>query len=151
MNDKKTLLEALRGLKVQIGSLVCLGWSALVWLAVRLFPGALIRIFNGDPALVTAGIPAMHLYFSVFFMMSLQFAGQSAFVALGKSGRAIFFSIFRKVIIVTPLTLLLPRTSLGVLGVFWAEAISNVLGGVACFGTMLRTIYFPLGKQAREP
>ena len=131
-------------------SLCSLCWSALVWLAVRLFPGALIRIFNGDPALVTAGIPAMHLYFSVFFMMSLQFAGQSSFVALGKSGRAIFFSIFRKVIIVTPLTLLLPRMGLGVSGVFWAEAISNILGGVACFGTMLLTIYIPLGRQARE-
>ena len=41
-------------------------------------------------------------------MMSLQFSGQSIFVGLGESKKAIFFSIFRKVIIVVPLTILLP-------------------------------------------
>ena len=59
-----------------------------------------------------------------------------------------FFSIFRKVIIVVPLTILLPKLSyFGVNGVFWAEAISNVIGGIACYGTMYVTVYRPLGQQ----
>ena len=32
-------------------------------------------------------------------------------------------------------------------GVFWAEAISNVIGGIACYGTMYVTVYRPLGRQ----
>ena len=129
-------------------SLASVVYSALVWLMIRLIPGALIRVFNSDPALIAAGTPALHLYFAAFFMMALQFAGQSSFVALGKSRQAIFFSIFRKVIIVTPLTLLLPGVGgLGVDGVFWAEAISNVIGGLACFGTMYFTIYRRLDKE----
>ena len=41
-----------------------------------------------------------------------------------------------------PLTILLPRfMSLGVSGVFAAEAVSNVVGGLACFGTMFLTVY----------
>lgn len=126
------------------------GYSLLVWLLIRLLPGPLIRIFNSDPALIAAGIPSLHLYFCAFFMMALQFAGQSSFVSLGKSGRAVFFSIFRKIILVTPLTLLLPRMGLGVSGVFWAEAISNVVGGLACFGTMFFTLYRPLGRESEE-
>ena len=128
-------------------SLCAVVYSALVWLVIRLIPATLIRVFNSDPALVAAGVPAMRLYFAAFFMMALQFAGQSSFVALGKSRQAIFFSIFRKVIIVAPLTVLLPRAgNLGVQGVFWAEAISNVVGGLACYGTMYFTVYRRLGS-----
>jgi putative MATE family efflux protein len=123
-------------------SLCTLVYAVLVWLLIRLVPGPMIRIFNSEPELLEVAIPALGIYFSTFFMMALQFAGQSTFVSLGKSRQAVFFSVFRKVIIVVPLTLLLPRLSyFGVSGVFWAEAISNVVGGVACFGAMYLTVY----------
>ena len=62
-------------------------------------------------------------------------------MALGKAKRAVFFSIFRKVIIVAPLTWLLPQIAgLGTKGVFAAEPISNLIGGLACFLTMLATV-----------
>ena len=60
-------------------------------------------------------------------------------VGLGKSKQAIFFSIFRKVIIVAPLTIILPMF-IGIDGVFIAEAISNFIGGGACYITMWLTI-----------
>ena len=47
------------------------------------------------------------------------------------------------------MTLWLPHVgNLGASGVFWAEAISNVIGGISCFGTMLLTVFLPLGKEA---
>lgn len=51
------------------------------------------------------------------------------------------FSIFRKVIIVVPLTIVLPMLGLGVEGVFIAEPISNAIGGLASFTTMYFTLY----------
>ncbi len=123
-------------------SIVAFVYSLLVWAIIKLIPGPLIHIFNNDPALIDTAIPALSIYFCTFFMMALQFAGQSTFVSLGKSKQAVFFSIFRKVIIVVPLTILLPKLpAFGVSGVFWAEAISNVAGGVFCFGTMYLTVY----------
>ena len=72
------------------------------------------------------------------------------FVALGKAKRATFFSIFRKVIIVVPLTILLPKVNgFGVDGVFWAEPISNLVGGCACFFTMLLTILPELREEKK--
>lgn len=121
-------------------------YSVLVWLLIRLIPEPMISLFNDDGALIAAAIPALNLYFVTYFMMALQFAGQSTFVSLGKSKQAVFFSIFRKVIIVVPLTILLPRF-IGVVGVFWAEAISNVVGGTCCFVTMYLTVYRRLGKE----
>ena len=73
--------------------------------------------------------------------MTFQFSGQTAFQALGKARQAIFFSLLRKAFIVVPMTLLLPALGLGVNGVFWAEPISNTLGGLAAFTTMYLTVY----------
>lgn len=90
----------------------------------------------------------MKIYFFGFFMMALQFAGQSVFVGLGKSKQAIFFSLFRKAIIVIPLTLVLPRLfGLNIAGVFMAEPISNFIGGAACFITMSMLIWPELNQN----
>lgn len=60
----------------------------------------------------------------------------------GRAKQAIFFSLLRKVIIVIPLTFLLPQIpAVGVDGVFWAEVISNFVGGGACYITMLCTVW----------
>ncbi len=122
-------------------SVVSVIYTTAAWSLVHGFPEFFIRIFNQDKELVAAGIPAMQIYYFGFFMMSLQFAGQSVFVALGKSKRAVFFSIFRKVIIVIPMIILLPSLfGLGVDGIFMAEPISNFIGGMACYVTMLITV-----------
>jgi Na+-driven multidrug efflux pump len=126
-------------------------YTAVMWMIINTFPGFFIRIFNHDAELLKEGIHAMKVYYFGFVFMSLQFAGQSIFVALGKAKNAVFFSIFRKVIIVVPLTILLPHLwNLGTTGVFLAEPVSNVIGGTACFVTMLLTVWRELGRKSRE-
>ena len=116
-------------------------YLAAMWLILFLFPRLFISIFNRDPELVETAVPCLHLYFFGFFMMAFQIAGQSVFKSLGKARQAIFFSLFRKIIIVVPLTFILPSVAgLGVMGVFLAEPISNFIGGAACFITMCATI-----------
>lgn len=126
---------------IRFTAIVCIVYTFAAWLVVKLFPEIFIRIFNGDAALVQASTPALHIYFFGFCFMALQFSGQSVFVALWKAKKATFFSLFRKAVIVVPLTLWLPHVgNLGVLGVYWAEPISNLIGGSACFITMLATV-----------
>ncbi|MBQ7033089.1 MAG: MATE family efflux transporter [Clostridia bacterium] len=126
---------------IRILSVVSVVYMLLVWLIIFLFPEALIGVFTDDPVLIEKGTPALHTFFFGAFLMSLQMAGQSAFVGLGLSRQAVFFSLLRKVFIVVPLTLLLPYVgSLGADGVFWAEPISNLIGGTACYATMLVTV-----------
>ena len=122
-------------------------YTTVIWILTMTFPESFIHIFNSHPELLEAGIPALHIYFFGFFMMSLQFTGQTAFTALGLSKQAIFFSLLRKAIIVVPLTFILPYVAgLGVNGVFLAEPVSNFIGGIACFLTMYFTVYRKLGK-----
>jgi len=97
--------------------------------------------------MLAAGVPMLKIYFFGFVFMAFQLAGQTTFQALGDAKHAIFFSLLRKAIVVTPLTLLLPRIGLGVSGVFLAEPISNVIGGLACYTTMRMTVYRRLPKE----
>lgn len=116
----------------------CIGYTGLIWAALHLFPTVFISLFSAQPDLIAACIPALRIYYFGFIFMSLQFTGQSTFLALGKAKPAIFFSLLRKAVIVIPLTLLLPGLwGLGVNGVFLAEPISNLIGGTASFATML--------------
>ena len=132
---------------IRFTTAVTLGYSLAAWALVMLLPGPLIRIFNNEPDLIAAGIPAFHLYFATFFCMAFQFIGQSIFVGLGRSRSAVFFSLLRKAFIVAPLTLILPAAGWGADGVFLAEPISNVLGGLACIITMYFTVYRPLSRM----
>lgn len=124
-------------------------FSLILWAVVFLEPRFFLHLFTGEQELIEKGIPALKIYFCGIFMMALQFVGQSANVALNRPKQAVFFSLFRKVVIVVPLTILLPMFGgLGTDGVFWAEPISNVIGGTACFSAMLVTIWPALNKKA---
>ena len=136
---------------IKFTSITGIIYTLIAWGIVFLFPEAFIRLFNNDPTLLEAGVPALHIYFFGFFMMSLQFAGQCVFTGLGKAKFAVFFSLLRKAFIVVPLTLVLPHVGgLGTSGVFLAEPVSNFIGGAACFITMMLTVYRKLGKEPRE-
>lgn len=132
-----------QGIRFTVAATV--GYAALIWAAAMLVPGVLIRIFNDGPELLAAGIPAMRIYFCMFVVMSLQMVSQAIYVALGRSKSAIFFSLLRKAIINAPLTVLL-AIPLGTTGVFVAEAISQLVGGLASSLTMYFTAYRPMSR-----
>ena len=132
-------------------TVVCVIYTLAGWGILKVLPEFFIRIFNSDPGLLEKGVPALHIYFFGFCFMALQFTGQSVFVALGKAKKATFFSLFRKVVIVVPLTILLPHVNgLGTDGVFWAEPVSNLVGGCACFFTMLATVLPELNSDLKR-
>ena len=132
-------------------SLIGFLYTTAVWIFVMLEPGVFIRMFSDSPAMEAPGKEALKLYFFGFFFMAFQFAGQSTFVALGKSRYSVFFSLFRKVIIVVPLTLLLPKLwGLGVDGVYLAEPVSNAVGGLACFLTMICVVWKELSEKSQN-
>ncbi len=125
--------------------------AMISWVSVLLFAPAYTRIFTDDPAILEIAPGALRVFFFAFVFMALQTAGQAAFTSMGKSRQAIFFSLFRKAIIVTPLTFLLPLViDPPVYGVFWAEPISNVIGGTACFTVMYLTVYRKLVRDRTD-
>lgn len=131
---------------IRFTALIGVGYTLLAWMFVMKFPHFLFSVFTDDIMMIETGNAALQMYFFGFCFMAFQFSGQCTFQSLGYAKRAIFFSLFRKVIIVVPLTLLLPVLGFGVDGVFLAEPVSNLVGGLACFLTMWFTVYKKLGK-----
>ena len=113
--------------------------TVAAWMLIYFMPKLWFGIFTDDTAMIETGAGMLQIYFFGFIFMALQFSGQTAFQALGDARHAITFSLLRKVVIVVPLTFLLPMAGFGVEGVFMAEPISNIIGGLACFITMRLT------------
>ncbi len=121
---------------------VTLAYALAVWAVLMLLPGTVVRLFNGEPELLQISITSMHWHFVLFFFMAFQYVGQTVFVSLGKAKQAVFFSLFRKAILGVPLILLLPHLwSLGIYGVLAAEPITNIIGGLACYCTMIAVVW----------
>lgn len=126
---------------------IALLYTSIAWCILDFFPEFFIHLFNSEEEMLLLGVPALHIYFLGFFMMAFQSAGQTTFISLGMGKYATFFSLFRKVILVIPLTIFLPNLwDLGVYGVFYAEMISNFVGGIVCFSTMMVVVWRRLGK-----
>ena len=119
--------------------------NIVMWLLVMVIPEPMIRIFTSDEQLIATAVVCARIFFGAFPFMAMQQAGQSTFVALNYPRYALFFSLLRKIVLVAPLTLLLPNLGLGVYGVFWAELASQVIGATACFTTM----YFVIWRQMK--
>ncbi len=137
---------------IRVNTLLGVSYSAITWLAVALFPGAFMRLFTPDVEIIELGTKYLKIFFMAYIFMSLQFVGQSTFMSLGKTIYSLCFTTLRKVIIVIPMTILLPMTSVfandRIAGIFWAEPISNIIGGTACIVTMYFTVYRKLSKLA---
>ena len=132
-------------------STMILGYTAVMWSIIILFPNALIGIFSSDATLMQDAVPALKQYFAAFICMDFQYIGQTVFKSLNKKKQAIFFSLLRKVFIVVPLTYLMPYMfHMGTAGVFLAEPASNVIGGTLCCGVMLCTVLPELKRMEKQ-
>lgn len=124
-----------------------MSYYTLFWLAMMLIPGFFARLFTSDSEVYRCCITSIRVFYCLQFFMAFQGTGQSTFTALGMARHALFFSLFRKAILVIPLVFILPSVlNLGVLGVFAAEPVSDVIGGLACYTTMRLTV----GKKLRQ-
>ena len=132
-------------------STMILGYTAVMWSIIILFPNVLIAIFSSDEALMQDAVPALKQYFAAFICMDFRYIGQTVFKSLNKKKQAIFFSLLRKVFIVVPLTYMMPYMfHMGTAGVFLAEPVSNVIGGTLCLVVMLCTVLPELKRMEKQ-
>lgn len=102
-------------------------YTLVFWAIAQLFPAAVVRIFNSDPALLQTASWAMRIYLGAGFMLGIQIACQQTFVALGQAKYSLFLALLRKIILLLPLIWLLPQLiSDQVFAVFLAEPIADL-------------------------
>ncbi len=132
-------------------TVMVLCYTGLATAVAELMPQVFIKMFNSEPQLAEAGAPAVRIFFCAFAAMAFQISGQCTFTSLGRVKQAICFSILRKGIIVIPLVYILPMLiTPAVNGVFWAEPISDIVGGGICYTTMMLTVWREMKRTEQE-
>lgn len=111
--------------------LVMFGFNLVLVLFMVLFPHLVAAAFTSDAALVAVVEQTMPVFLGGMTIFGLQRACQNMFVALGQARVSVFIALLRKVILLVPLALLLPRW-MGMMGVFAAEGVSDAAAAVCC-------------------
>ena len=112
-------------------------------LTAILFPRVFAGMFSrGDTELIDLTARMMPVFLCGIFAVGAQIACQSAFLALGQAKVSLFVTLLRKVLLLIPLAVILPRF-VGVNGVYYAEPIADLTASlitVTLFALMFRRI-----------
>lgn len=102
-----------------------LGTLLLAGVAVTV-PEVYARLFTGNQQLINLTCKVMPVYFFGITIFGIQTACQSTFLALGQAKVSLFIALLRKVILLIPLAIILPKF-MGVMGIYRAEPIADIL------------------------
>ena len=101
--------------------------GTLILAGVAIFcPGIYASMFTNDAELVALTCRIMPIFFLGIAIFGIQAACQSTFLALGQAKVSLFIATLRKIILLIPLALILPKF-LGVKGIYIAEPVSDVI------------------------
>ena len=106
----------------------CVSGSFLIWLLCMTVPGAVASIFTNDAVLIDYTRWSMRVYLPMLLIYGIQVACQYSFVALDQAPKAIFLTVWRKIILLIPLIFFLPHIwPDAVTGVYLAEPIADTI------------------------
>ena len=116
---------------------VSMGVTTVVVGAVELAPQLFLGLFSSDAGLIALGTAPLRIYMLGFFFMGAQLACQQTFLGLGEAKISMFIALLRKVILLLPLSLVIPRVfgALGLsqlVGLYVAEPVSDIISASTC-------------------
>ena len=116
---------------------VSMGVTTVVVGAVELAPQLFLGLFSSDAGLIALGAAPLRIYMLGFFFMGAQLACQQTFLGLGEAKISMFIALLRKVILLLPLSLVIPRVfgALGLsqlVGLYVAEPVSDIISASTC-------------------
>ena len=116
---------------------VSMGVTTVVVGAVELAPQLFLGLFSSDAELIALGTAPLRIYMLGFFFMGAQLACQQTFLGLGEAKISMFVALLRKVILLLPLSLVIPRVfgALGLsqlVGLYVAEPVSDIISASTC-------------------
>lgn len=115
-------------------------FNFLLIVLMILFPSVVASVFTSDEELIQTVRQVMPVFLAGMTIFGLQRACQNMFVALGQAKISIFIALLRKIFLLIPLALILPRF-MGMIGVYAAEGFSDATAAICC--TIIFAIQFP--------
>ena len=119
---------------------IMFSFNAVLMILMILFPHVVASAFTNDAGLIDCVDRMMPYFLSGMTIFGLQRACQNTFIALGQARISLFIALLRKVILLVPLAIILPKFW-GVTGVFAAESIADAIAAICC--TAIFAVSFP--------
>lgn len=118
-------LERVKGVFVRMVS-ICLA-ATLVFAGIAIAkPDIYARVFTSNSELISLTSKVMPVYFLGITIFGIQMACQATFLALGEAKVSLVIALLRKVILLIPLAVILPKF-MGVIGIYRAEPIADII------------------------
>ena len=105
---------------------MCFGFRFLSTATSMIFPAFYAGFFTNEAELVALTGKVMPIFMAGMLVFGLQNGIQPTFLALGQAKISLFIAVLRKIILLIPLAIILPHF-MGVMGVYWAEPISDII------------------------
>ena len=99
---------------------------AILTLSACIFPGAIASAITDSAPLIELTKKVMPVFLCGMTVFGIQLSAQATFVGLGQAKVSLFLALLRKVVLIIPLALILPRFW-GVWGIYISEPISDVI------------------------
>ena len=109
-------------------------------------PGLFARLFTTDEDLIALVKKVLPVYIAGMSVFGVQSGVQSSFLGLGQAKISLCIALLRKVILLIPLALILPRF-FGVMGVYYAEPVADILSVLTASTLFLLNIRKILSKE----
>ena len=103
--------------------------TVMATISVALFPQVFARMFTSDQELIALVVKVLPIFMAGIWIFGVQMACQSAFMGMGQAKISLFLALLRKVILLIPLAIILPRFT-GVMGIYYAEPIADILAAI---------------------
>lgn len=99
------------------------------WVATRILPEQLVRMFNNEPELLTFGTQALRTWFMCLPIIGFQIVASNFFQATGRTRSAIFLTLTRQIILLIPAILLFSQ-AWGMTGLLHAAPFADAFAGL---------------------
>ncbi|GET26217.1 MATE family efflux transporter [Prolixibacter sp. NT017] len=125
-------------------------WVAVIsFVFVQVFPGEIIRLFNNEnKELFQIGVKGLRIFTLMLPVVGYQVIVSSYFQSIGKAGIAMFLTLLRQVIVLTPLLFILPKF-FDLTGVWMAGPVSDFVSACIVLVVTLREVKL-LNKHQKE-
>lgn len=107
-------------------------YTVLLTGSVMLFPGLFAGMFTNNTQLIALVSKVLPVFICGMLIFGIQMSSQTTFLALGQAKISLFIALLRKVILLIPLAIILPRLTGDVMYIYYAEPISDITSALTC-------------------
>ena len=103
--------------------------TVIACLLTQFIPGVFASMFTDEAPLIALVEEVMPIFFAGIWIFGVQMACQSTFMGMGQAKVSLFLALLRKVILLIPLAMILPKF-FDVRGIYYAEPVADIVAAV---------------------